>query len=231
MKNEIQEYYDWLKHLIVVDDLDEPCRILILNTLYLITIYVEKKSCILNPLLIDIKTANTASEDCLVSFHRNIYEYFYKSDNSTMIEHNNIKNNIRQRMLSNEYLSLVIVHNYLYSEKIVKQIVQLSKNVIHCERHEASDFWYGVTALMILEYKNHYNLLLGNALLRTLILHNKKFGNAVESAYAFLKNQFNPKGYFGYYLKDKLDQRDLFSILCIGFDCVLTILEFENKRF
>ncbi len=84
-------------------------------------------------------------------------------------------------------------------------------------------------ALMLQFYKKEYNLLLGNLVFRSLIYLGQNSNNTAVSCANYIALQQNINGYFGNYLKDQFSKDEITAILNISFDCILTILEFQDE--
>lgn len=230
-KEEVHVYSEWVRNLLATGGLDDRCGILALNTLSVIALYEgDTVSNVLASLTKDIFHEDADYEDSLDAFHQRLFQAISSYYGSMATERKVTLGDLELYMISEDYLSLVAIDDYACSEEIVRKVLKLSGDVEQDGQDEPASFWYSVMALMISEYKNCYNLLLGNALLRILTFHKKRFGNGSQSAYMFLKNQLNPRGYFGYYLKGEFSKEELYSILFIGFDCVVTILEYEREN-
>lgn len=86
-------------------------------------------------------------------------------------------------------------------------------------------------AYLINLYKEDYNIIEANILLRAIIYLNPKSKIVIESCINYIKIQQNVNGYFGVYFKTKFTDEEITKILNKTLDCIITLLIYTDQTF
>lgn len=230
MNKEFDLYKKWLDKIIEEEELDELSTIIIYNTYQLFSVYnIQYDFSDYNSNIFAHLPAN-CNDKTVNGFgiHFELFEMFKMLSNSQEKDFFQIKSLLKEQMLSYNCFALSMqLSAPAHEKRIISDII---KNLYtKCFNQQPSMVILSMLiASMLTAYKKHYNLLLGNVIMRLLLNLNVKKDECINSAYSFLKMQQNPHGYYGFYLQGDFKKSDLSTILYIGFDCMVTILEYEN---
>jgi hypothetical protein len=250
----IKKYHIWLESTIKENVLTFYEKLLVYNSLKSFNNFFACNSSIIDHFLSSSKKLldNLTFEELkqLTKYHLCLYVHndFNDSETSlfikewiTYLKNNKIeeKNELPHYFLkpySDTELPLTFENGFEY-QKIKKQIeylltiIELKTNFgthkIQLDKLEL----HLLESMMILAYKNEYDLMLGNRILRSLNYIYRKINFTMYHTINYLSLQQNPDGYFGNYLKKKFNSRDIYSILSVSFDCIRTLLELNHPDF
>ena len=146
--------------------------------------------------------------DELTSFHISLFKMFNNYPVSSSYEQISKEYEIILNKADNNIISCIKKkHLYMFNKIALDNIL-----LIGC----------------LLECYRSYEILVGNAIFRTIIKREIISIEAITSAYSFLCMQQNTKGYWGFYTQKEYNINDIRAILCISFDCIATILKYEG---
>jgi hypothetical protein len=250
----IKEYHIWLESIVKENMLTFYEKLLIYNSLKTFDSFFDCNSSIIDSFLSSSKELldNLTFEELkqLPKYHVCLYAHndINNSDTSLFIKewiiylknnHVEDKNEFPYYFLkthSDAKLPTAFENGFEY-RKIKNQIdrlltiIELKTNFgTHKIQLDELDL-HLLESVMILAYKNEYDLTLGNRILRSLNYAYNEINSTMYHAINYLSLQQNPGGYFGNYLKKNFNSRDIYSILSVGFDCIYTLLELRHSDF
>lgn len=212
MTNKFSLYQKWTSDYLNSEEIDGMCAIIIFNTYQLLSLNgIEmKNSDWFNSDTIH-QLASIVADDSsdLTAFHIDFFmdlschSLEFSNYEKIAKKYADIQNHYDNKKISN------LRNKYLYLFQSLNEPASL------------------LTGCLLQSYRN-YDLITGNALLRSIIRMGGIDNEAMTSAYSFLCMQQNPEGYFGFYMRRVFDINDLRTILCISFDCIAAILMFDN---
>jgi hypothetical protein len=250
----IREYHIWLESTVKENMLTFYEKLLIYNSLKNFDNFFDGNSLIIDSFLSSSKELldNLTFEELkqLPKYHVCLYAHndlnnsgtsLFIKEWITYLKTNKIedKNEFPYYFLkthSDTELSQTLENGFEY-QKIKKQIerlltvIELKTNFGTYKIQLDELYLHLLESVMILAYKNEYDLMLGNRILRSLNYVYNDINSTMYHTINYLSLQQNPDGYFGNYLKKNFNSRDIYSILSVSFDCIYTLLELNHPDF
>jgi hypothetical protein len=139
-----------------------------------------------------------------------------------------------------------IIFPFCYLEKYEEQNVQLKSlkdedlkdlYYISCNKKKFNinstlkeEYFHEIEAKMLLKY-NCGEIEKGNKMFRLLINFGDVNNSVINSAYRKLLSKQNPIGFWGVYSRTKFTNKEIESLLNIGFDSLRTLKEYKDPYF
>jgi hypothetical protein len=254
-ENEImREYHIWLESTVKENILTFYEKLLVYNSLKTFNSFFDCNCLIIDSFLSSSKELldNLTFEELkqLPKYHVCLYAHndinnsqtsLFIKEWVTYLKNNKIeeKNEFPYCFLKNyndAELPITFENSFEY-QKIKKQIERLltvieMKTNFGTRKIQLDEFdLHLLESVMMLAYKNEYDLMLGNRILRSLNYAYNEINSTMYHTINYLSLQQNPDGYFGNYLKKNFNSRDIYSILSVSFDCICTLLELNHPDF